>query len=158
MLLPFAVRADAPGVPEDAQMEHAQWQHRSRGSSKGKGLCFRSVHVQKLHLLFGNFFSLLRKGVREMEPALTEIQLKPPSCYLHLVLIRRSCNHQPFNRHIRMLNVSAGAGPWALSLLKAGPWEWCLSIELCQLNWCLFPPNFGSPPPAELMSTHARVL
>lgn len=80
----FAVRADAPGVPEDAQTVHAQWQHRSRGSSEGKGLCFRPVHVQKVHLLYGMvFFPLLKKGVGEREPALTEIQLKTPCHYLH---------------------------------------------------------------------------
>lgn len=32
----------------------------------------------------GFFFSLLKKGVGEMEPALTETQLQTPSHYLHV--------------------------------------------------------------------------
>lgn len=57
-MLPSAGRADAPGVPEDAQMVHSTVTAQKQGSSKGKGLCFRPVHVQNVHLLFQILFFL----------------------------------------------------------------------------------------------------
>lgn len=67
--------ADAPGVPETTRKVHVQRWHRSKRSSEGKGLCFRTVSVQNVHLLLGLFFFLKeRKG--SGKPTLLETQLK----------------------------------------------------------------------------------
>lgn len=67
--------ADAPGVPEATWKVHVQRRHRSKRSSEGKGLCFRTVIVQNVHLLLGLFF-FLKEGKGSGKPTLLETQLK----------------------------------------------------------------------------------